>query len=535
VTEVEVKPYIELKDFPKLTPFSAAAIRSYMHRGELVEGKHYFRAPGRGQRPGRLVFKWAAIEAWIERRELPDDVTRADPAIDIVPIRPAFVNAPGGRMSPRSNGRRCIGAFINVTPGGRLRLNFRWPLGCDGKLYRVTTDLSDTVENRRELERVRDLVGAEIRCGTFVLGNRFPTLVAPKIILAPVQARRRSLVERMAEWIAEKALRKVRRSRVRDYGSHLENYFARSAISERDPSTLCLEDLRAFQLWLVSKAGQGGTGVSEKAAANVVRGTLRAFLRDIGATEAMAALEQLVWETKERDTLLKWFRARRPFQEYVSITLRFCGLTPSEVRGLDVGDFDRATDTVKIARSRHLGATGATKTRARERVVSLGDAARDVETLCGLRDPGDRLLLVAEDTLRDNFTKAQKALGMRHRSLYQAKHTHAVLALLDGESPAVVARSLGISLATLEKHYAAALQKGRTIAVETPRETPRRVVGGKNAREQKRPRRDLVLISRASSQWKSVGRREPRPSIDGRIGSLASPSRDPPGAQTSMG
>jgi hypothetical protein len=103
------------------------------------------------------------------------------------------------------------------------------------------------------------------------------------------------------------------------------------------------------------------------------------------------------------------------------------------------------------------------------------------------------LLMVAEDTLRDNFTKAQKALGMRHRSLYQAKHTYAVLALLDGESPAVVARSLGISLATLEKHYAAALQKGRTIAVETPRETPRRVAGGKNAREQKRPRRDLHL------------------------------------------
>jgi hypothetical protein len=108
--------------------------------------------------------------------------------------------------------------------------------------------------------------------------------------------------------------------------------------------------------------------------------------------------------------------------------------------------------------------------------------------------------MVAEDTLRDNFTKAQKALGMRHRSLYQAKHTYAVLALLDGESPAVVARSLGISLATLEKHYAAALQKGRTIAVETPRETPRRVAGGKNAREQKRPRRDLNPAHAAESQ-----------------------------------
>ncbi len=406
-------------------------------------------------------------------------------------------------MSPRPKGRRTIGAFINVTPGRRLRLNFRWPLGREGKLYRVTTDFLDTLENRRELERVRDLVGAEIRTGTFVLGSRFPSLVTPKVVVTPIRARQCFLVELMRQWIAEKEIRKVRRSRVRDYRSHLENYVAPSMLAELDPFSLRLEHLRAFQLWLVSRAGESGTGVSEKSAANVVRGTLRAFLRDIAASEAMAAFEHLVWEryeprrqqdpftAEERDKLLKWFKTRRPFQEYVSISLRFGGVTPSEVRGLDVGDFDRATDTVKIARSRHLGAAGATKTRARERVVSLGDAACDVETLCGLRDPGEPLLLVAEDTLRDNFTKAQKALGMRHRSLYQAKHTYAVLALLDGESPAVVARSLGISLATLEKHYAAALQKGRIIAVETPRETPRRAVGGKNAREQKRPRRDL--------------------------------------------
>jgi len=38
----------------------------------------------------------------------------------------------------------------------------------------------------------------------------------------------------------------------------------------------------SFQLWLVSGAGEGKAGVSEKTTANVVRGTLRAFLRDLG-------------------------------------------------------------------------------------------------------------------------------------------------------------------------------------------------------------------------------------------------------------
>ena len=42
-----------------------------------------------------------------------------------------------------------------------------------------------------------------------------------------------------------------------------------------------------------------------------------------------------------------------------------------------------------------------------------------------------------------------------------------MFSLLAGESPVVFARNLGISLATLEKHYAAALQKGRTLAPES--------------------------------------------------------------------
>jgi hypothetical protein len=83
---IEPKPYIELDDFPKLTPFTASAIRAYMHRRELIEGTHYFRTPSRGKRPGRPIFKWSAIEAWIERRQ-PEDALTAEPGTDIVPLR----------------------------------------------------------------------------------------------------------------------------------------------------------------------------------------------------------------------------------------------------------------------------------------------------------------------------------------------------------------------------------------------------------------------------------------------------------------
>jgi hypothetical protein len=81
----EPKPYIELRDFPDLTPFSESAIQAHMSRGDLVEGKHFFHH-GR-----RLVFKWDAIVEWIEKRAgelgVERGVGEAKLPADIVPIR----------------------------------------------------------------------------------------------------------------------------------------------------------------------------------------------------------------------------------------------------------------------------------------------------------------------------------------------------------------------------------------------------------------------------------------------------------------
>lgn len=74
---MSVKPYIEYADFPELTPFTEATIRAAVHRRELVEGVHYFK---RGR---RVIFKWSAIEAWIERRS----VEESDAPTDIGPVR----------------------------------------------------------------------------------------------------------------------------------------------------------------------------------------------------------------------------------------------------------------------------------------------------------------------------------------------------------------------------------------------------------------------------------------------------------------
>jgi integrase len=381
-------------------------------------------------------------------------------------------------MSPRPEGRQTIGAFINVTPGRRLRLNFRWPRGSDGKLYRVTTDYRDTPQNRRELERIRDLVGAEIRAGTFVLGTRFPSLVAPKIALPPLTSGTPKLAADLAAWIEEKRLQKVRRSRLREYESHRKNYITTAPIGTIATKVLALVHFQAFQLWLVSKAGENGTGVSEKTAANVVRGTLQAFIRDRGTPEQIVAIRSLRWErykpgrqqdgfdAEERDSILAWFRANRPLDEAASIALRFQGITPSETRALRVGDFDRATSSVHVTQSEDEGEIAATKAENRIRLVDLPrELGADLATLAGLREPAELLIrgIRNERALIYQWTRAQKAVGIRFRPVYQAKHTYANLALRAGEAGIDVARHLGITEATLMKHYGAAAREGRHI------------------------------------------------------------------------
>lgn len=389
-------------------------------------------------------------------------------------------------MSPRDKGRRTIGCWIEWTPAGRGRLCFTW----NGRLHRITTDYGR--KDERELLRVRNLIGAEIRAGVFVPERRFPSVFAPKVRIEPLGTAP-LLPEVIEKWIAEKLLRRVRTSRVREYRGHLRNYLAIGPLARLMLERVGLAEMQAFQLWLVSAAGEQKKGISEKTAANVIRGTLQALIRDRGTPEQLVAVRSLTWERyaptrrvdvfteEERDRLLGWFRANRPLPEYVSVALRFQGITPSEVRGLRVGDFDRATSSVRIERAEDRGEIVATKAQNRVRVVDLpsilGERLRVLAGACG---PEERLIrgIRTERALIYQFRRAQLAIGCRFRSIYTAKHTYATWALLAGDAAADVARHLGISEATLIKHYAAQVREGRRIRAErgseTPRKTPRR-------------------------------------------------------------
>lgn len=382
-------------------------------------------------------------------------------------------------MSARPAGTRTRGAWIGWTTTGRARICFRWK----GKVHRITLEL--TRADLAELERIRDLVGAEIRAGIFVPERRFPSVFGPRITISP-RAEGPSVAEAMAEWIEEKRLRGVRRSRTREYDSHLRNYVTPAKLGALPFSGVLLSDLQEFQLWLVSRAGEEGRGVHEKTAANVIRGTVQAFIRDRGTPEQLVAVRALKWERyrpgrirdpfseDERAKIIAWFAEKRPADELASVALRFQGVTPSEARALRVGDFDRATSSIRIEQSEDEGEIAATKAENRLRFVNLpGWLGARLAALCGLREPGELLIrgIKSERALVHQWKRCLKALGLRWRSIYQTKHTFAVLEALAGTPADEIANHLGVTEETLRKHYKAALNKGRVRrgnATETP-------------------------------------------------------------------
>jgi integrase len=371
-----------------------------------------------------------------------------------------------------------VGCTIVVTAKGFIAFRVRWcPAGGVKKRYQFTTKTPATSEELKRAKITASEIGGRVTLGTFNPHDYFE--ITPRFGAAgpskPVLEDSR-LETRMADWIEDRFKRKVRSSRLKDYEKHLRNYFSKHAIGQLNPLALTREELSDFQVWMVSGAGQAGEGVSEKTASNVLRGTLRAFLRDIDADLSLTALGKIRWERyepqrqqeplsqEERDRVLRWFRERRNVSEYVSLLLRFSGITPSEVRGLQVGDVSRASGSVTIRRStsENLRDTGATKTSARQRTVFLeAHAAAELAEVCSIRPLEEPIFHLYESTFTKTWATCLRSLGIRHRSIYQAKHTYATLALLSGESPAIVANHLGIGLGTLQKHYAHALQTGR--------------------------------------------------------------------------
>jgi len=386
--------------------------------------------------------------------------------------------------------------FVETTPAGRLRFRFRWKLpNGRQRFFSEATALSDTVHNRRLVEKQAALIGAEIRLSVFDYlkwfpnGNRANDFLRPKVALSE---RIPTVREYYEQWIKAKIPPAVRESLARDYRNQFRNYIL-DFLGDLPLSALTLAHLEDLRSKLRAR------GLSEKTIRNAIDASLRAMMRDAIQDEIPAAFPfpKLRWPERivpgpspftatERDRILHHFRTKqwkvggfndaRPHYSYYALlhTLFFTGMRPSEAAAVRVRSVNLRTGTIQVERSRHLGTEAAPKTRRARRAVRL--THQSIETLRPLVE-----LKEADDYLFENvrgapiepvnfydlFRHAQRALGISPpRDLYSTKDTYLSLALTNGVSLTWLSEQTGVAVATILKHYGQFVHSSEADALE---------------------------------------------------------------------
>jgi integrase len=390
-------------------------------------------------------------------------------------------------VARRKRKTRQRGVSIETTPGGLLRLRFRSGTP-DGRLRRFAeaTVLESTSENVAHLELAARQIAAELRAGKFNYlqwfpnGNRAADFLRPTSIPeAESTTPPPTIGDFYARWIARKHPPDVRASRVRDYRGHFTNYIL-PLLRDLPLSGLTLEHLEDLRAALRNRP------VAEKTIRNVIGGSLRAMFRDARTAGLSVAFPfaDLEWSrpivqgpqpftAAERDRLLKYFNAkawkiggfnvRRPHYPYYAFlfALFFTGMRPSELAALRIRCLNLVAGTLRVERSRHLGAEAAPKTDAARRTVRL--TRRCAEVLAALIElkarPNDYVFKNVHDepikpeNFYDLFRDAQRALEIPLRDLYATKDTYVSLALTSGVNLKWLSEQTGVHESTLLRHY----------------------------------------------------------------------------------
>src|SRR5216684_3167789 len=251
---------------------------------------------------------------------------------------------------------------IEITSTGLLRFRFRWKTP-DGavKKFAEATALRESPENLARVKRQAELVGAEIRAGTFDYlkwfphGNRAAEFLVANGLPVPegkvVRPERWTVRRYYDQWIRRKVAPLVRVSAARDYRIHFRMHVldVLGEVALADMSLAHLEDLRN---------GMRGRGLSEKTIRNVIDGSLRALVRDAGQDDIEAGFPfpMMRWKSGAREARLHY-----PYYAFL-YTLFYTGMRPSEATALRLRTINLGAQMLQVERSRHLGAEAAPKT-----------------------------------------------------------------------------------------------------------------------------------------------------------------------------
>ncbi len=407
-------------------------------------------------------------------------------------------------MTRRRRARR-RGCHVETVPGGRLALRFVLDVpGLGRKRVKETTALdAANPEHTDRVNRLADVIGAEIRNGTFDYVRHFPNgKWVPYFRPGQIPDRDPELVAGATTptvgdwyviWMARLNVPGVRVSRLRDYGSHWPNYL-RDEIGHlpltKAGTFAVLADLQAT---LRRRPSRRNNTLTEHTVKNVIGGTLRAMLRDAQKAHPVLNIafefDQLDWQRtefrggtpfseEERDRLLRYYAAKRwklpgggtrlhyPYYAFLH-ALFHCWMRPSEAAALRVRDFDAGNRTLTIARSRHLGHEMATKNPTSQRTVRLSNTdVRVLEPLVALHAKPDDYLFrgvagapIDPAQFYEPFCAAQRVLKMTLRDLYSTKDTCISIALTKGVNLTWISRQTGVSEFTIRRNYAGRLDE----------------------------------------------------------------------------
>jgi len=345
---------------------------------------------------------------------------------------------------------------------GKLWVDFRYL----GERIRQPSGLSDNQLNRKRVSKQLDLIIAEIENGIFEFAKRFPHSNR-KDYFAELEGRTVTkdpnevlFLDYLKKWWTEmKPGMSV--SMIRDYTSILNThhipYFGNIPFSKFAPVSM-----KKFVATLKGKKNQNGKPLSAKRIQNIMI-PLRVIVRDAIAEYSWSAFPEPfagVKLPKVRKTSVQPFRFQewKLLMKHIPGWYRFyfefavqTGLRPSEQVALKWIAIDEEFIHIELSRVRNIEKEDL-KTEDSRRRIEIRPAMRAVlfkqwELTKDFNRPyvfiNTQRRPILQDKLREIWVKAMKKSGLRHRRMYETRHTFASWALAAGESAQWVARTLG--------------------------------------------------------------------------------------------
>ena len=362
---------------------------------------------------------------------------------------------------------------------GRLLIGFRYR----GERCREYLDLDDNRDNRRTAARTLKEIEGELASGKFDYAARFPESprlahfgLTPQPIPAPSQEEKPqtpTLGGFAESWLEERRTG-LAMATAYDYGRLIKALLLPAPIAQRPIGQIDDGDINRFLGELMKRKGLNGPQIGPRRI-NMMIARLRTVFsiakrRKLVAEDPMPYIKNLrepkgdvdPFTLEEAERIID--RATGQDRTLLAVLI-FCGLRPNEALALRWQDVDFDREQLMIRRSIHrFSGIGLPKNASSEREVDMlalvVDELQEQRTRTQLRG---ELVFLNEDggpldltNFRErNWKRILVKASLRHRNIYQCRHTFAALQLSRGENPQYVSHQMGhTNLEMIIRHYA---------------------------------------------------------------------------------